>query len=63
MPDLVEGLVDWAANKTFIAPALQLLVDDGDLTLANDRTIEQAADKLLNAILEFAGKHTPSAGS
>jgi hypothetical protein len=56
MADLVEGLEDWAANKFLIAPALQILVNNGTLTLAADKNIEQAADELLNAITETAAK-------
>ena len=56
MADLVEGLEDWAANKFLILPALQTLVNAGVLTVAQDHTIEQAADMLLNAITELSAK-------
>jgi hypothetical protein len=60
MPDLVEGLEDWAANKFLFAPALQTLVDAGVLTLAQDKTIEQAADLLLGALTELGAKKVAS---
>jgi hypothetical protein len=56
MPDFVEGLEDWAANKFLILPALQVLVNAGTLTLAQDKSIEQAADELVNALTELEAK-------
>lgn len=60
MPDLAEGLIDWAANKWAIGPALQILVTNGTLTLAQDSTIEQAADQLVNALIATAAQKTES---
>lgn len=56
MPDLAEDFLDWGANKVLITPALQVLVNNGVLTLSADHTIEQAADMLINALIELGGK-------
>lgn len=56
MADLAEGLIDWGLNKYAIGPALQTLVTSGTLTLAADKNIEQAADELINALIDQKAK-------